>query len=351
MELVKKETISRRNFIKVSSAAALATSIAPTIITSCTQSVVRGPGDVLLSRNEMAAPNLDTINGEMVQQVMDNGIKAFTGKNSVGDAWKSLFPVLNKDTKIGLKVNVVAGTRPKQLCTQVQTVDAIVNGLSQMSVNGSSFSAHNVVVWDRWNDELEGAGYTINEKGPGYLCCGTTATMDAAEPKIGYDGEAPWKSIEDTAYFSKIVSQVCDYQINVPVLKSMGRGVTFGMKNMYGTFSTSYPQWGPIGNIYHKEFPIRMCDVNQADLIQKKFVLHVGDAILGKAQAAGGPAGPADFTYGGMLFCKNPVALDAIGASIVREQGEEVEDAVWQKPAEERGLGIATLENINLIKI
>ena len=349
---MEKIQVSRRSFLKTSGAAVIGSAIAPTILTNCASRPFRNPAKVVLSRNQLAAPDLDTINTEVVQQVVDNGIKAFTGQSSVGSAWSIFFPDLNKDTKIGLKINTVAGTRPRQLCTQVQTVEAIINGLVQMPVVGGSFPVENIIVWDRWNDELEGAGYTIRDSGAGYRCFGTTSTMQELGSNVGYDGDAAWKSLEDTAYFSKIVSKICDYQINVPVLKSMGgSGMTFGMKNMYGTFSTAYPHWGEIGSIFHKEFGTRMCDVNQAELIRKKFVLQVGDAILGKAKGEGGPAGPADFAYGGVLFCNNPVALDAIAASIVREQGQEVTDAVWQKRAEEGGLGIATLEKIKLITV
>lgn len=343
--------ISRRDFLRVSGATAAAVSLAPTIITTAHASITRGAADVVLSRNPSAAPDIETVNFDLVQQVMDNGILSFTGKKTVGEAWKSLFPKLEVESKIGLKVNTVAGTRPKQLCTQLATVQAVVNGLAQMRVSGRLYPLENIIIWDRWNDELEGAGFTINSSGTGYRCFGTTSTMEEADPKIGYDGNAPWKSLEDSAYFTKIVSQLCDYQINLPVLKSMGRGITFAMKNMYGTFSTSFPQWGEIGTIFHREMAARMCDLHQTDLIHNKFVLHVGDALLGKAKAQGGPAGPADFAYGGLFFCKNPVTLDCIAATVIRAQDEEVTDAPWQKMAEERGLGLATPERINLIKV
>ncbi len=347
-----KEKISRRGFIKVSGTTALGATLIPTFFTRCTSKPYLDPGKVVLSRNPAAAPDIDTIEADIVQHIVDDGIKTFSGKNSVGEAWRTFFPGITANSKIGLKINVVAGTRPRQLCTQVHTVEAIVNGLSQMQVDGASFPASNVVVWDRWNDELEGAGFSIRETGPGYLCFGTTATMNELGSNIGYDGDAPWQSKDDTAYFSKIVSKLCDYQINVPVLKSMGTGgMTFGMKNMYGTFSTAYPEWGEIGTIYHEDFPTRMCDVNQAELISKKFVLHVGDALLGKAIGRGGPAGPADFAFGGVMFCNNPVSMDTIAADIVREQGEEVTDAVWQQPAEQRGLGFAAREKIRLITV
>ena len=338
--------VSRRHFLQKSGATLAAVSVLPAIITCAKEPLARGLGEVVLAHDQAATTGLDSIHEDIVQQLVDKAVTAFTGLSDVGNAWKSIFPQISINTVIGLKINCVAGTRPKQLCTQTATTQAIVNGLTQIKVRGGLFPAENIVIWERWDDEMEGAGYTINETGQGAKVIGISKTMEDENPKYGYDGEAPWTSMEDTAYFTTILSKMCDYQINVPVLKSIGRGVTFAMKNMYGTFSSEYPNWADIGTVYHKEFDTRICDLNAAPLIREKFILHVGDAILG--MKARGPAGHADFAYGGIVMSKDPVALDAVGVKIIREQGQELEFRKFMTMAEERGLGIADLDKIKI---
>jgi hypothetical protein len=347
--MLESSTLTRRDFMRSAAAAATATLIAPTIVISRSKAIVRGQGEVVLSRDPLATIGIEKINDEVVQTIVDKGIVRFTGLDKIGAAWKSLFPVLDKQTIIGIKVNCVAGERPRQLCTQVATVNAIVNGLEQMPIKGGHFPRNNILVWDRWDEEMEGVGYKLNETGPGEKVAGISKTMEDKSPRYGYDGAAAWKSLEDTAYFTSILSKVCHYQINVPVLKRTGRGVTFAMKNMYGNFSSAYPYWADIGTVFHKEFHTRMCDLNAAPLTREKFVLHVGDALLGMKNR--GPVGPADFSYGAALFSKDPVALDAVGVKIIREQGQEMEFPQFMTMAQERGLGVADLERIKIEKL
>ncbi len=342
----KAAKLSRRDFLLSTSIAATATMISATLVNAGRTAIKRGAGEVVVARDSFAVAGLEKIDDAAVQRLVDNGIMRFTGLEKVGLAWKSLFPVLDAQTIIGIKINCVAGDRPRQLCTQKATVHAIVNGLEQMPIKGGHFPRRNILVWDRWDKEIDGAGFRLNERGNDVRVAGISKSMDDKTPRYGYDGAASWKSIEDTAYFTSILSKVCSYQINVPVLKSIGRGVTFALKNMYGTFSSAYPHWADIGTVFHKEFHTRICDLHAASLIRDKFVLHVGDALLGMKNR--GPAGPADFAYGAILFSKDPVALDAVGVKIIREQGQEMEFGKFMTMAQERGLGIADLEKIKI---
>jgi len=340
--------LSRRDFM-ISTSLAAASLLSPTIVRAGKKKIARGMGEVVMAHDPLATTGLEQIHDEVVQRLVDKGITGFAGLEKVGLAWKSLFPVLDAQTIIGIKVNCVAGERPRQLCTQRATVNAIVNGLEQMPVKGGHFPRRNILIWDRWDDEMDGTGFHLNESGNDAKVAGISKSMEDKTPRYGYDGTAAWKSLTDTAYFTSIISQVCNYQINVPVLKSIGRGVTFALKNMYGTFSSAYPHWADIGTVYHKEFHTRICDLNAAPLIRNKFVLHVGDALLGMKNR--GPAGPADFAYGTILFSKDPVAMDTVGVKIIREQGQEMEFGKFMTMAQERGLGVADLEKIKLEEI
>ena len=126
---------SRRRFIQQLSATA-----ALPLLGSCLASPhPRGAGEVVLARDPLAAKDLSTIDEPRVHKLVDRAIQHFTGRSKTGAAWAAIFPRLDRDTTIGIKVNCVAGNRPRQLCTQLATVRAIINGLAQMSVGGKSF--------------------------------------------------------------------------------------------------------------------------------------------------------------------------------------------------------------------
>ena len=118
------------------------------------------------------------------------------------------------------------------------------------------------------------------------------------------------------------------------------------MKCMFGTFSTAYPYWAQIGPVYHKEIDTRIYDVNATRLVREKFVLHVGDALV--CMKARGPAGPADFEYGGIVFSKDPVAFDSVGVKIIREQGTAIEFSEFMRMGQAKGLGILDLDKIKI---
>jgi uncharacterized protein (DUF362 family) len=337
-----KDYINRRDFFKRGS---IAIGL-PFIMTCGKTAITRGHGEVILAKKSGATSGLGRVNMPVVQELVDNGIRQFTGLDNVGRAWKAIFPDLQRTTVIGLKINCVAGNTPGQLCTQKETVTAIINGLEQMPVAGGHFPRSNVVVWDRWDDEISGAGYALNSESPKERIVGISRSMEDTDPSYGYDSQAAWDSLGDRAYFTTILSRICDYQINVPVLKSIGRGVTFAMKNMFGNFSTAHPHWAEIGTIYHKEFHTRICDVSAAELVRSRFVLHVGDALLGMKNR--GPAGPPDFEYGAVLFSRDPVALDAVGVKIINEQDVELEQATFMLLAQNKGLGIADPDRIEI---
>ena len=84
------------------------------------------------------------VDQEVVQIMVDNGIKELTGIQDIGEAWKSLFPGITNDKKISIKVNCIAGTG---LTSHPEVAYSIAHGLatSITSNDGGMYSPFSCV--------------------------------------------------------------------------------------------------------------------------------------------------------------------------------------------------------------
>jgi uncharacterized protein (DUF362 family) len=237
---------------------------------------------------------------------------------------------------IGMKTNCLAR---KMNPTPVALADALTNLLVK-----AGFAESDVVVWERTNRELADAGYLLNSSGRSRRCMGTDTTG------VGYSEEF-YGSGEVNSLVSRIITEIVDYNINLPVLKDHSvAGLSAGMKNMYGAIHNP--------NKCHGNNCDPVCaHVNNLKPIKTKNRLTVIDAV--RVQYQGGPGFIADYVayYGGVILSDDPVAADRIGLEIVEHlrsvNGQPTlaragRPANYLKSAEKLGLGIADLSRINL---
>jgi hypothetical protein len=294
------------------------------------------------------------------------GMLSLTGVSSLKDAWKMF---VNEKDRIGLKVNPVAGPT---LSTSVEVTKAIIKQLEEAGI-----SKNNILIWDRREQELKDAGFT-KENFPGIQIIGTEypdekgSMYDAngklyGEQRIDKDWYY-WADCEDKydaetipyminegkySYFTKIVTQMVDKVINIPILKNAGSSVTLCLKNL---------AFGAITNTgrLHKQLWAETCaEVCAFPPLRDKVVLNIVDGLKGCFN--GGPgANPQFFTnYKTVLVGTDPVAVDRIGYEIVLKkrideklQKEDLPKArIFMDLAQNLKLGIADLTKIQLQKI
>ncbi len=287
---------------------------------------------VFIARNETLGQGAPEEHRELIQKLLNAAIQKATGKDDPAGAWSSLFAP--KD-RVGIKVNGLGRT------TQPVVVDAIVAGLKSANI-----PPENIIIWDRTDRELTGAGFKINKSGSSVRCFGT-------------DGAGGYEDSEQTSgqvktRFSRILAEQVDTVISVPVLKHHGAaGVSLGMKNFYGAFDN--PQ------DYHGN----NCDPYISDVVAHRYIaprwkLTVCDALVG--QYHGGPQKKQDFSwnYNGLLVGTDFVAVDAVGADIIDKQRQTAgmkSLAEIGKPAKHiataaaRGLGVADLSKIEIVEV
>ena len=242
------------------------------------------------------------INIEVAQSMMDSGIQEFTGIADVGQAWSSLFPVLTQQTVISIKVNTLFNTS----YTHPEIAQCVVNGLCRMQVEGQSFPPENIIIWDENSGRLEDYGrYTINRSSTGVRCFGTDGQNNGQIYKIHTSNQR----------LSKILTDMCDYVVNLCMLKSHGMsGVSFSMKNHLGSTLNA-------GGLHGSD---SKCDpfipaLNALEPIRSKQKIVICDGLWGTK--SGGPGGSPTDKPCKLVFGFDPVAFDYVCMQLLKDLG------------------------------
>ena len=319
----KNRTYSRRDFSKkiLKSAAGFAG-----ISFFCKKSP-SSPGngnngdDLIIEKSPVIAVKHDNstisyyeVDPDIVQNMVDAGIKRLTEIDNVGEAWKSVFPGITRDKKISIKVNCIARQdHLRGLASHPEVAYSIVNGLKLMNVEGSAFPEENITIWDRSEFELERADYTINRGPAGVKCYGTRYEISQYGLIGGYDDSVVYDIAGTEQYLSKILTQSTDYLINLSVLKNHTiTGVTMSLKNHYGSCWSPYWMHGGLGEDY-------ITALNALSPIREKQVLCICDALF--SIVSNGPMGPPQISTKTLLFSRDTVALDTACSKMLRDNG------------------------------
>jgi uncharacterized protein (DUF362 family) len=234
-----------------------------------------------------------------VQKLLDEAMQHFFESADPVSPWKKL---VHPGEVVGLKVNTIAGPG---LSTHPVLVAAICERLQQAGVKAS-----NIVVWDRTNEELDRAGFSISNDPNRIRFVGTDSKQ------IGYD-EQVFTAGSTQTRLSNLLTRTCDCMINLPILKHHEMsGVTLALKNMYG-----------VNNNPNKFHSNNCCpgvaDLNLLTPIRSKFRFVVADAMTGCY--AGGPGYKPQYAwkYNGVMVASDPVAIDSIAWQIIEKKRAE----------------------------
>ncbi len=290
---------------------------------------------VVIARDDLLTRGDVGVHRDLLRKLLDASMLKLTGVTNAAAAWRGVF---NAGDRVGIKVNTLG------LSTQSVVAEAIAACLIE-----AGLSAHNILIWDRFDEELALAGYKLNKSTGGVRCRGT----DATEIGSGYQ-----RDVESSggigSCFSRIVAEELDAIVCVPVLKDHNlAGVSLGMKNFYGAIHNP--------NKYHDH----NCDPYVADVVSHRFIrpkwrLTVCDAT--RAQYHGGPSRHPGFawSFGGLIVSTDFVAADAVGADLLDTQrvakglkrlADDGRPTKHIATAAARGLGVADLGKIERIEV
>jgi uncharacterized protein (DUF362 family) len=358
--------ISRRDFIKLAAATGLLAGCSPVGVADVTSKpptttplptepplptptaaptvVVADPGEIaraaaglgtVVQTHHAGVWNGDTLSPEALQQMLDASITELTGLNDAVEAWASLFM---PDERVAIKVNAVRGG-----ITHPALVLAVADRLQ-----AAGLPAEQIVIFDRNTAELADAGYEINQDGPGVRCYGSGEDWGKAG---NYSGR--WSLIDDNIKMSDILL-ACDALINIPVLKTaVGPGLSFGLKNHYGTFD--------IPSRFHGHlFRRGIAELNALPPIKDRTRLTIGDVLTTESSVGGLDRYRMVAGDSRILMSFDPVAHDAVGLQL----GEAdltaagfnpktilTQATYWLETGTEIGLGVGNVEEIEVREV
>jgi uncharacterized protein (DUF362 family) len=237
---------------------------------------------------------------------------------------------------VGLKVNTLAGAG---LSPSPLLVARLCDWLQQAGV-----PARNIVVFDRSDRELKGAGYTINRDTGGVRVLGINDDWDWTPREWGPGGSC----------FAKVLVQDITALINVGVVKDHDlAGVSAGLKNWYGVIHNP--------NKHHDDGCAPYIPHLAAyAMIHDRLRLTVIDAS--SAQCHGGPARNPKWRwpYQSVLASTDPVAIDAFAWRTIEDRRKEVglgtlaqdkREPKWIAGAAKLGLGEADVARITVAEV
>lgn len=298
------------------------------------------------------------INNDRVREEFNRALLVLTRKKNVTEAWKSL---VSPNDIVGLKINAAGGSI---LSTHPVLVETIVEGLQKAGI-----SRDHLVVWDKMEDQMIGAGYVPMQPQKDWRCVSVipgegfdpekfffhevagqliwgdrdfVGKADKAEDTIRNlldqaatknknstldpfkfptqpeknNPKTPPPQVSNRSYFTRILTRDVTKIINLPVLTDHDRvglhgclsSLVFGsIDNNRRFLNDSQPAAEAIADIYANE------------LIQKKTVLHIMDGLI--TQYAGGPSFHPHYadSPGLLMLSTDPVAIDTLALERIED--------------------------------
>ncbi len=284
----RKSNCNRRDFLRIGSAASIGLATGSLWMPGILRAGTNETSRVVVIRHEEVL-NGSIIQPDIVRIMVDAGIQALTDTTNPSDAWQALFPDISSDLNIGIKVNTI---NCNYLPSHPEVAVPIAESLATTSVGAASFPENNIVIWDRWQWELEGAGYTINETTSGVRCFATNSTGIGYNQDVIYANGSPQQ-------VSRCYTDYTDQLINLCCMKNHTfAGMTFSLKNHLGTIDDPADLHGNTGSYCDPYIPALNAElINQHGARQK---LCICDAIMGIR--SNGPMGQPQFIYNGLVM-------------------------------------------------
>ena len=293
------DSISRRDFLKASSAVGLAAAINPASAMATTAKKSR----VVIATDTAAVSSSGTPNPTKIKDLVDHAIMTFTGKSDIAAAYEAIFPAkVTTSTKIYMKRNGASGTGSKINPVDVAVLDAFQAGLESM--------------------------------------------LDGTFPKANIDNPKPPPG--NVSCKSRV--DAATYIINCPIAwmnTAPGHGVTLSLKN-----TINYD--GDPMQLHHNENPPTwLYKISLSAAVKPKQIFALLDAVVGRSD--GGPHGNPNFIAGTIIVGSDLVAVDYNGLRLLEKQGAK-KSAIDLgdknlKEAEKAGLGTCTEANMEVITI
>ena len=286
---------------------------------------------VILAQDPTAVRGFD-VDAAKVRRLVTAGIESLTGQRDEAVAWATF---VSSNDVVGIKINTQ--TAPFH-ATHRAVVEAIADGLRAAGV-----AATNIIVWDRDPSKMTAAGFPTAEQAShlprGVAARGPPSFRSVAVSPDGWDATAVYEhrmvgrlvwgdllfgkvesDIDTRSHLPLVLTKTITKLINVPVLHDHDPcGIAGCLYNL---------SIAAVDNQRRFETPGQRGDPAIAEIcalpqVRGKLVLNVMDGLVGGY--AGGPAFKPQYSwnYGGLLFSRDPVAVDAVALELLEAKRRE----------------------------
>ena len=251
------------------------------------------------------------VNGEVVREMMERGMRSLTGTAKTIDAWRRFF---SPDDVVGIKVN--AGGRPWVVSTH-EIVAETVRNLMAVGVR-----PRQIYIFERFEDQLSSIDYAphVPEGVNIFAAERANRRVDNASYDPHVYVEADFFGEDDTrSNMIKLISRKLTKIVNIPNMKDHGAtGVTGCLKNIaYGGFS-NVARTHFRGTSHTLSFVGTLAAVEP---LRSRTVLQIMDGLRGVWH--GGPFAPTlkyVFFPRTIMFGTDPVAIDRLLLDIIDDE-------------------------------
>lgn len=309
------------------------------------------PTSTIFVSQDVTALTLLDENPSVSRRMVDRVVRAATGQNDTGKAWRSLVAPTDH---IGIKISAVGG---RYFASHHGVVEGILDGLDQAGI-----PRNRVIIWDREAEDLQAAGYYSQKGGYQVVSIPPARGFDRSaqfsapilgkliwgdllfaekQGKLGNRPE-PADQLSSSSYLANVLSKQVNKVINVPVLSDeAGCGVAGAIYNMTVPNLDNWRRFVQTDS----DAASSLLDVYADERVGGKVVLTIMDALL--AQYASGPHFNPNyaFPYHTIYASKDALALDANAFRLIetwRKQSKLppiASRAEWLQMGEQMGLG------------
>jgi len=229
-----------------------------------------------------------------VRDMLDRGMKAFTGESSPRDQWSRF---VSGDDVVGLKVNGLGGPL---LSTEHELAKAVIEALRDSGVK-----PENIIVFDRYAGHLKAVVLDSHLEALG------VKVVSSEDPGVGFD-PAPSVFASGSTHLTRILSERITCLINLPIVKDHElSGTTVSLKNL--SHGLTDKPW----ELHDNNCDPYIAQVNALPAIGRKHRLIITDGLLGCCE--GGPSykGPGIVKWESLLFATDRVAHDTVATGMI----------------------------------
>ena len=293
---------------------------------------------------------------EIVLNMLNRGLTAFTGKTTPTAAWQSL--VSTQDT-VGIKIYSAPGPNTG---TRAAVVAAVVEGLLEARI-----PPNHIIVWDKQTEDLRAAGYFefgarfgIRVESSAAAGYDTNAFYSPEKPILG---QPVWGDLEfgrqgegvgRKSFVSKLVSTGMTKIINLPPMLNHYRAGVSG--NLYSL------TMGAVDNTFRFEVdPDRLAtavpEIYALPSVGDRVVLNIVDALLCQYEGEHSIRLHDSIALNELRFGTDPVALDVLSFQELNRQRQAAKLPANTNRfdifpnASELELGVSDLANIRIERV